>query len=253
MPVQRFPTTVPAAWAATVLLLVLGAGAHAGISSVGGAVQEITAPTGTLNSNVLESDTIIYTWFERVVVGPGSLSMDHVGSGTVSSNGSANAQTISPGFAQSYIVHFDQAGTGGATANGSITFDGQILGVWHTASTLGSSDSTFAPSGLTYGSLTSRGYELGSGSNQDRYSISSNGTTLTILNTRSTGNNVDELRVLVSPEPGTGALLGLGLLALGAVRIRRRRAERAEAAAAGGPSEASRRAAPASRGPAPVN
>jgi hypothetical protein len=194
--------------------------------STSGSITQIAAPTGTLNGNTLESDTTMYLWFETTVTSPGSLNVDHVGTGTVNSSGSANPQTIAPAFVESYVVHFDQAGGGNATLTATITFDHAITGIWHSTGGLGASDGTFAPSGLTYGSLGARGLELGTNSSQDRYSISSDGLTLTIIQVRGAGNDVDQLRILVSPEPGTGALLGMGVLALIGVVVRRRSARR---------------------------
>jgi len=223
--------TTPARLVATCLAcLALASVARADIVSTTGSISVITAPTGTLHSGTLESDTSLYTWFESKVVSPGTLNLEHTGSGTVTSTSSANAQTVTPNFANSYVVHLDQVGSGSVTLSGSITFDHAIIGVWYTTSGLQSSNSTFAPSGLTYGTA-SRGLELGTGSGSDSFSISSDGLTLTIIQFRVGGSGVDELRILVSPEPGTGALLGLGLLSLVGVVVRRRRARRAPRAA----------------------
>ena len=231
-PVSKSPRPFPARVAIPALaaLASLAASAQAGIASTSGAILEIAHPTGTLSSNTLESDTTMYVWFERTVTGPGALTLNHVGPGTVNSNGSANPQTVSPGFAHSYLVHFDQAGGGNATLGASITFEGMILGVWHTNAGLNGSDATFAPAGLTYASLNARGFELGTGGGQDRYAISADGHTLTILQARSSGSGVDQLRILVNPEPGTGALLGLGVAGLAALVLRRRPLRHAAAA-----------------------
>ena len=202
--------------------------ADAGIASTSGAISVIAHPTGTLASNNLESDTTIYAWFEQTIVNPGTQSFDHRGAGTVNSNGSANAGSATPGLAESYIVHFDHAGGGSASISGaSITFDEAIIGVWQTTGGLSGSDAQWTPAGLTYGALFARRYELGTGGNSDRYSISADLRTITILNTFTVGNGVDQLRILVNPEPSTIALMGLGVLGLASIVRRRRRKQTA--------------------------
>lgn len=224
MPRRPLPPFIARAACALALALFAGASAEAGIASTSGAISVISHPTGTLNSNTLESDTTAYVWFERLVTNPGSQSVNHAGAGTVNSTGSANPATILPSLAESYVVHFDQAGGGNATlSNFVITFDHEIIGVFHTNAGLAGSDGTWAPTGLTYGALTARRYELGGGGTSDRYSISSDLKTLTILNTYTTGAGVDEIRVLVNPEPSTFAFMTLGVTALGALVLRRRR------------------------------
>jgi len=234
---RRTPDRRPARTAlrltAGALALCVGgpATAQAGISSTSGAVSVISHPTGTLNGNTLESDTAIYVWFERTIVSPGSQSLDHVGAGTVANGGAFGSNLPSPGTVtrdvmDSYVVHFDQdnsVGSGGVSLNGTIRFDRPIIGVWFSSSGLSGSDTTWAPSGLTYGTFTARPFELGSTPVTDRFNISSDLRTLTILNVYINGNGTDQLRVLVNPEPSSLALMGLGLAGIGGLVLRRRR------------------------------
>jgi hypothetical protein len=230
--------------ASVVVLCGLGAGAaEAGIAGTSGAITVIGAPQGTLASDTLESDTTVYAWRERLIAGPGAQNLDHIGAGTVSNGGvfgpnRPSPGTVTPQVAESYVIHFDQAGTGNATiSNATITFDRPIIGVWHSSTGvnaaspgLNGTDAQWGPTGLTYGTLASRPYELGNGATSDRYSISTNLLTLTILNTYISGTGVDHLRVLVNPEPSTLALMGLGLAGLSGIVLRRRRRASRDAA-----------------------
>ena len=227
---------------ALAVLLGLHATAEAGIQSHSAGITVRNAPQGTLNSNTIESDTAIFAWFERLIVTPGSQTFDHTGSGTVSNGGAFGANrpspgTVTPALAESFVVHFDQAGSGNATMSGeTITFDRAIIGVWHTSSGLYGSDTQWAPNGLTYGpnsatGLNARPYELGGSGTSDRYSISTDLRTITILNSYTINSGVDQLRILVNPEPSSWALMGLGIAGLGGVVLRRRR-RRASAATA---------------------
>ncbi len=211
--------------------------AFAGVVSTSGTITQITTPSGTLAGGTLESDATAYFWFENTVTGAQSVSVNHRGSGTVNSAGTANPGTLNATFVRSYMTHFDKVGSTAGVfvtlSNMSITFDEEIIGIIFNTTTLGNTDGTYGPSGLTYSyvAANSRGYELGTGATGDRFSISADRHTITILNIGTAAAGIDELRILLNPEPGTFALSGLGVALLGGLVVRRRRRRRAAAPA----------------------
>lgn len=231
--ISRLPVLALASGA--LLATLCGSMADAGITTSTGAVNVRTAPTGTLNASTLESNTNIEVWFERVIVNPGAQSLDHVGAGLVDNPlpiglNQPNPRTITVGEALSYFIHVDQVdGSGNTTFSGSITFSAPIIGVWYTGGGLGGGDAQWAPGGLTYGNPGTRGWELSAGT--EDFTISADFRTLTINNSVGDGQ-MDQIRVLVNPEPGSGLLAGLGVLGLAAF-VRRRRKKRRRAARAG--------------------
>jgi len=218
---------------ALLAILCAGAPALAGIASTSANVNVVSHPTGNLASGSLESDTSFFLWAEGALVNPGAQSLGHVGAGLVNSNGSANPATVTRSYAESYMLHFDKVGSSGGNViiqNQAITFTETIIGVWFSNSGtngLPSSDGQWAPAGLTYtNGLAFRPFELGTSGNDERFVISADLKTITILNARTAGNGTDQLRILVNPEPGTFALMGLGVLGLASLVLRRRRAAR---------------------------
>jgi len=205
--------------------------AQAGITGSTGAVNVRAAPGGTLSDGSLESDTQIQVWFESRISSPGAQNMDHVGAGLVDSTIFGNlptAGTVTPGEALSYFVHIDQT-TDAANIQytGSVTFSAPILGLWFSTGGLGGSDAQWKPAGLGFGTQTNRNWDLFPFGAARNFTISANQRTLTI-NQENLPNEIDQIRVLVNPEPSSAILAGLGVLGLAAlVRRRRKRALRA--------------------------
>jgi hypothetical protein len=131
-------------------------------------------------------------------------------------------------------IHADPV-TSGTKFTGSVTFDSNILGVIVTTNDLFATDALLGVTGTNYGNVTPRGLELNP--LQDYFSISTDLRTLTF--TLTTWGWTDDIRVLTAgassgtsaaqpppasatPEPGTLALIGLGLgcVVIGARRRR---------------------------------
>ncbi len=207
--------------------------AQAGITGSTGAVNVRAAPGGTLSDGSLESDTQIQVWFESRVGNAGSQSFDHVGAGLVNNPFVIGANRPSPstvivGEGLSYMIHIDQTtDTTAINYSGTVTFSAPILGVWFTTGGLGGSDAQWKPAGLTIGTLTNRNWDLSPNGAARDFTISTNLRTLTI-NQQNGVNEIDQIRVLINPEPSSAMLAGLGVLGLAAlVRRRRKRDSRA--------------------------
>jgi len=246
------------ALAMATLFAACAVAARADIASVGGGIQ-VRAPvltTDTGGDNVLEqdeyqSDSQIRVWFERTLQTSATVTLDHVvttsaGTGTVAGNGSLNSGTIAAGTrVDSYYLRFDPVtnNTRLSDSSGSlsITFDTDILGlamdnngIVGSAAGLDETDdgTTSAngqafegPGAMTYKNAGSRGFELGTSSAGDRFSISSNRRTITILNVFA--NGTDDLRIFVVaavPEPAALSLFGAGALGMYWMLRKRRRA-----------------------------
>ena len=111
----------------------------------------------------------------------------------------------------SYLLHLDSVSNTTINLAGSVTFSQPILGIIYENAPLGTSDSILGLPTTTFYTGTSRGLE-----SADSTSIST--YTLTINDWRVT-TAIDEIRVIVAPEPATLTILALGTLAL----IRRKR------------------------------
>jgi hypothetical protein len=80
---------------------------------------------------------------------------------TLASAGQATHGAIPEGTEfNSYLVQFDPVGTDGGTSNGTITFDGEILGIVFEQSSVVSTDTLLGSIGR-YGEATDRGLTLG--------------------------------------------------------------------------------------------
>jgi hypothetical protein len=128
-----------------------------------------------------------------------------------------------------YIIHADTLALAGTIYTGSVTFDTPILGIYVKDATLDFSDTLATDYGspiLIYPTgFANRGLELPP-DGVDSVILSPDHRTITLtLNT--SVSSLDELRLMVAtpvPEPASIGMAGLGLVSLGFVAYRRRRA-----------------------------
>ena len=121
-----------------------------------------------------------------------------------------NGGTIAAGTTvSSYLLHFDTVGSALISRSGSVTFDNDILAVITTDALLDGSDNQLGLLGTVFYTGTSRGLESG-----ENPTIASR--TVTVQWTVS--SPMDEMRVVLVPEPGMIAFFCIGTAILIACR-----------------------------------
>ena len=218
---MSMPTFRKALLAASLALLG-AASAQAAIVGYSGAVTVLGASPVSLLEGALESDTTVHAFNERQGLTLASaLSVDFVPPSFTSAGSIAAGTRIS-----SHIIHFDSVDGGRSPTGltGSVTFDGQILGLIFNDPRLNATDSLLGAPGTAYpGGVVGRRFLFSEGS--DVFSISGGQLTFNFTSFVSDGF-IDQMRIVTAavPTPGSLALAGLGLLALGASARARRAA-----------------------------
>ncbi len=183
---------------------------QAGIISTTGPIDEITSSfPPSLLDGAFDSDSLIRVIVEKEnhVLGA-NLVLD------------AGGTILAGTLVNSYLVHYDQVGGGSATQSGSLTFDSAILGVIHSLSNLGNSDSELGLlTAAGYSAHIFRGLEL---TTADSFSLT--GATGISFST-TTNSHVDEMRIITaaSPVPVPAAVWLFGSALLGLTGMSRRK------------------------------
>jgi len=204
------------------------------VTSYSGNIGFINTPPSSLVPGAIENNLKALLFMEDSDLSFASaITVDATAPGVYKSKASLTPGSIAAGtLVSGAYIHADPV-TSGTTFTGSVTFNTDILGLIVTTNDLFASDSLLGVPGTNYGSSTTpRGLELSP--TQDYFSISANLRTLTF--TLKTWGYTDDIRILTAgtfagttgaqspvPEPGTLALIGLGmsLIAVGARRRRR--------------------------------
>ncbi len=197
---------------ATSLLLLAAAPAVASISSFTGPIEQIAPPAvvqlGISYASAADTATI---WDEQQDVLVSNLAMSMInnpGSSTLPTPGSVS------GVVDSHYLHYRHVGQ---QITGTITFDGQIVGVAFDNATLYPSDPILGPTGTTYDQT---GDPRGISQAIDSFSINQNVLTFSIFGEFQFFQDTVEFRVLTAPVPAPGTLVLIGLGGLVAARRR---------------------------------
>jgi hypothetical protein len=208
---MKTPLVLVSTIVSAVAPLALAAAASAAITSVSGQAVLIAPPVNATYGSL--PGPPVMCWNEQSGVSSTAVLVNTVGNGTFT--GGSYGPTVAGGVFDSHMLHFD-ASTGVAAAQGSVTFNGNIVGVIYENNLLDISDGPLGFGGTTYAtgdpfrSMTSI---LGTTS----YSVSGNTLNFTLWANSSPAwpNKMVQLRVLTDavPAPGVAALLGLAGLA----------------------------------------
>jgi hypothetical protein len=208
---MKTPLVLVSTIVSAVAPLALAAAASAAITSVSGQAVLIAPPVNATYGSL--PGPPVMCWNEQSGVSSTAVLVNTVGNGTFT--GGSYGPTVAGGVFDSHMLHFD-ASTGVAVAQGSVTFNGNIVGVIYENNLLDISDGPLGFGGTTYAtgdpfrSMTSI---LGTTS----YSVSGNTLNFTLWANSSPAwpNKMVQLRVLTDavPAPGVAALLGLAGLA----------------------------------------
>lgn len=175
------------------------------------------APT-SVATNSHTSNIKIYGWAEQQgYTLTQNLVIDANTAGSYNGGGTYATSTISSGtIVNSFLLHYDKQ-SGNPTITAKFTFDSQILGLIFTTARLDASD-LLRPVGQSMNVGGNRGLD-----DPGDVVISNDLRTVTFI---AGGTNIDQVRIITDtaaiPEPGTYALIGTGMMALGLFRRRRK-------------------------------
>lgn len=193
---------------------------------------KVVAKPSSQQAGQFESDDFIHVWKESAGKLSKSVRIDHDGTAGVFTafndlSGIPGNQTLAKGQVyESYMVHVDPMGTSSPEitfVNEAITFDRAIIGIMVRhggtgGTTLAASD--FLTDIATEGFAPNRGFEM-IPADDDAFSISTDGRTITFNSLSVSMAGIDEIRILTAtPELASIALWSV--LGVGGLYVRRR-------------------------------
>ncbi|MFG0328446.1 MAG: hypothetical protein ACF8PN_00990 [Phycisphaerales bacterium] len=212
------------AFAATGLtaILISTSNAQADIVGVTGSIEVVEEMPASLELHQFESSTRVPAMHESRVFLEDGVAVDFTAEQLYSGEEQLTPGEVGAGmWVDSYLLHIDPVANELVFNDGSITFDGDVLGVILLTQTLADTDPILANPDTIYSDNYWRGVELGDHSPLDWLSLSEDRRTITLH--AGTDSAMDEIRILTEvPAPGAGAALFAGLALAGR---RRRRVE----------------------------
>lgn len=184
--------------------------ASAAIVGATGATNWLTSAPANCSPTFLMGPTV-YAWDEQQNVTTSGVFVDMVNSGP----SSGAIPGVIAGTFNSHFLHLEDY-SGAGPFNGSVTFDGPIIGVIFNNLTLDATDATYGAGGTIYPTA----YPFRGLGPQSSFTVSGNTINFSLM-WISPVADVMQIRVLTHPVPAPGplALVGLGGLAM----ARRRR------------------------------
>ncbi|MGZ4676003.1 MAG: DUF11 domain-containing protein [Acidimicrobiia bacterium] len=167
------------------------------ITTKSGSVIQLSSPPPSVAYNALESPTSVYAFTERTSVAlPAPVAVDAVAPGTYTRYPNGNATIPAGTIVDSHLIHSDATARGSTTMRtGSVTFDGDVVGVIGATARIAATDATLGAPGTVYGGTTQfRGLENSPSSGSgDRFTISSDHRTVSFVLTTP---DWDEMRIV---------------------------------------------------------
>jgi hypothetical protein len=182
------------------LLSTLSSNSSAAIVETSGSLVKVPVPISVyLGANVSNKNIITFDEVRNFKL-PKAIAVDITAPGTYSSEQMLSPGTIAAGtVVNSHFVHFDPEGrsTTFVTLSGSLTVDGDILGVIISTIGLDSTDKMLGASHTRYHAGGVRGLELGLGVNDDRVIVHADRRKITVH--WSASIVTDEIRIITAP------------------------------------------------------
>lgn len=188
--------TIRAPMIVLALVAISTRAADAAITATFGSATLIPPPPSTL-PGAQESNTQVFVFNEQQDVAlPATIPVDITAIGAYNTAASLTPGALTTGtLVDVHLIHFDQLGPGATSLAGTVSFDGDIIGVQVLSSTLNTADGLGTAGAYPTGNAN-RGLEF----NGELVAILATGRDLRYVLT--TSNVIDQVRVFTRPDSG---------------------------------------------------